>query len=217
MDLDPYEIAEKIKKPVDKWPGRCHEIAADLLDTGLLEPGAELRYGHWLGPVHPKCPVACFYQSHQAGLLFQRHGWVQLVDQRVVDPTRWVFEAAEPYIYAGPNDHYDIGGNHLRMSLLGPPPRFVRREDLPPEERNATSAVFLRREDFDPEAWIFIRGHFFHDSPYLTGAQALWLASLDPRDLDEHCRTIYETFISRGLRGMIPIDNVHWVLGRDAY
>lgn len=44
-----------------------------------------------------------FYTRSKAG--FCRHGWVELEDGCVLDPTRWVFEHVEPYIYVGdPSD-----------------------------------------------------------------------------------------------------------------
>src|SRR5688572_27046285 len=94
------QVEKAIGVPVDKWSGNCYSIACSILRARLVK--GRPAYGHWLGPVHPKSP---FYSRSRAP--FQRHGWIVLEErgahaQRpglVLDPTRWVFEAAEPYIY----------------------------------------------------------------------------------------------------------------------
>lgn len=104
-ELKIAEVAKAIGVPVEKWSGNCYAIACSMLRAKLLK--GRPAYGHWVGDVHPRSP---FYSKTSP---FQRHGWV-VVEERgphaerpglVVDPTRWVFEAVEPYIYVGrPND-----------------------------------------------------------------------------------------------------------------
>lgn len=82
----------------------------------------EVRYGNWMGPIHPDCPEF-------GGRPFAHHGWVEKADGSIVDPTRWVFEHVKPYIYEGPNDHYDAGGNEIREARIGSRPPAL--EDVP--------------------------------------------------------------------------------------
>ena len=96
MKLTPAVIAKAIKLPVLQWPGRCFEVACAVVGAGLVPEGRAV-YGHWTGAVSPDAPVFG-KRSTQA---FQRHGWVVTPDGTVIDPTRWVFEAALPYIFEG--------------------------------------------------------------------------------------------------------------------
>lgn len=85
------------------WVARCYEISFRIVKAGLVK--GEAVYGHWLGPVHSKSHFA----DRGTKLPFVQHGWILLEDGRVLDPTRWVFEAKEPYLYVGePPDDWDI-------------------------------------------------------------------------------------------------------------
>jgi len=91
---------EDVCGPVEKWPGNCHAIAHAIVKAKLVDGIAV--YGHWTGPVHPQ---SSFYSRSKAG--FCRHGWVELADGRVLDPTRWVFENVKPYLYIGDPADFD--------------------------------------------------------------------------------------------------------------
>ena len=83
-----------------EWPGHCFEIAHAL----VAKVGIDGRpvYGFWTGPV----ASTKFFDGTARKV---RHGWVVTRDNRIVDPTRFVFECAAPYLYIGPNDHYRGG------------------------------------------------------------------------------------------------------------
>ena len=89
--------------PTDDWRGNCFALAAQAVTHGIVEGRAV--YGTWRGPISED---SIFFE-HQGEFVI--HGWVNLPDGRICDPTRWVFEAVEPYIYIGKNDHYDEGVN----------------------------------------------------------------------------------------------------------
>lgn len=97
------ECETAIGEPANAWAGRCYEISCKIVKAGLID-GGEAVYGHWVGPVHPESRFA-----NRRGLPFVLHGWIQLEDGCVIDPTRWVFEHVEPYLYVGePPDHWNI-------------------------------------------------------------------------------------------------------------
>lgn len=107
MNLDPELIAHAIDLPLDKWPGNCAGVAALILFHGLVDGKDE--YGFYLGPTEDGTMFA--------GKTMIRHGWIKLPDGRIYDPTRWVFEDVDPYIYVGHNtDDYDRGMRTVRTS-----------------------------------------------------------------------------------------------------
>jgi len=93
-DLTVAEVATAIGVPVQQWSGKCYAIACAILRAKLVK--GRPAYGHWTGPVHSASPFAS-----KGSLSFVRHGWIVLPNGAVLDPTRWVFEAVEPYLYHG--------------------------------------------------------------------------------------------------------------------
>jgi len=79
-------------------------VGRALLRDRIQDRRGRARHGHWTGDVA--------YGSHfdrRAQLPFIAHGWIQLDDGRVLDPTRWVFENVAPYLYVGePPDTWGI-------------------------------------------------------------------------------------------------------------
>lgn len=86
------EVEKAIKLPAKKWAGQCYGVATEMVKKGVVDGRAV--YGIWWGLIHPK--------SLFAGRAWTHHGWIVLYDHSVIDPTRWVFEHAKPYIYHGP-------------------------------------------------------------------------------------------------------------------
>lgn len=103
-------IAETIGIPIEQWEGNCHGIANALIEHEIVSGKTE--YGFWLGPIHKNS-----YFDHTQPLV--RHGWIKLHNGLICDPTRWVFEATEPYIYVGLPDHYDHGMRSTRRRRPG--------------------------------------------------------------------------------------------------
>lgn len=110
MNLDPDLIAHAIDLPLIKWPGNCAGVAGLILNHGIVEGKSE--YGFYLGRVEEG--------TRFAGKAMIRHGWIRLPDNQIYDPTRWVFEGDDPYIYVDWNDSdYDRGMRSVRTSDAG--------------------------------------------------------------------------------------------------
>jgi hypothetical protein len=90
------DVEKAIGIPAEEWKGRCFEIATKMVKAGLVE--GEPIYGHWVGPISRS---SHFAERRNTG--FTNHGWVLVNEEKqlVVDPTRWVFEARNPYIFIG--------------------------------------------------------------------------------------------------------------------
>lgn len=198
--LDVIEVARQIEVPIDWWPGQCYGIAGELLRKGVVE--GSLRYGHWCGPVSPDCVIESFAKG---AVMFCRHGWIEQDDNTIVDPTRYVFEAREPYIYIGENDHYDAGGNLFREATEKPCPNYSATD------KRVTLSVWK----FCPVAHRFVMAELFGGAPGITFDMAFWLANLALPRLREHARPIYKAFVDAGQGALIPTDNRTLVLGEE--
>ena len=200
MNLDAKSVAERIGIPLEHWPGQCYGISCALLRHGVVE--GSVRYGHFLGRVSPRCTRF----SHEAA--FQRHGWIELSDnETVVDPTRWVFADVDPYIYVGPKGkEYDVGGNQWREAMLRPCPEYH------PAKKRASLSIWK----FDQDAHRFVMDVLFEGAPGITDEMAFWLANLPLQGLKNHATAIYLALIEAGYKMTIPIDNLHFVLPREA-
>lgn len=89
-------VEKVIGQRASKWKGNCYGIAGALVAKKLVEGVAV--YGLYHGHIAKT--------SMFAGQPFARHGWVLAPDGTVIDPTRWVFEDVEPYIFEGhPRSH----------------------------------------------------------------------------------------------------------------
>lgn len=199
------EAEAAVGEPAAKWVARCYEIAYKLVDAGAVEGRAV--YGHYLGPV---LPGSVFHDRHRS-CGFTGHGWVSLPDGRVLDPTRWVFEAVAPYLYIGDaegassSEHggapleYDEGGNVWRERNLAPPPPF----------QPTVSRVELNLpQEASDHIYILLGG-----SPGVTVEQLLWLSNLPLARLGEHARAVFQAIVEAGHAGFLPIDNRRLVLG----
>ncbi len=227
------EAVEKaVGEPAKKWPKRCYEIAFRLVDSGILKaPSAIAVYGHWTGPVHPGSPFA---GRKRAG--FVAHGWVLIPEEGiVVDPTRWVFEAALPYIFIGSNpdalahDIIPCACGHIRDEHekgFFQPCTCCNCEDFESTEPiwyydeggNLFREKFSRRPPprFDPTRKVFkvdfgeasrwVHMLLASDEKY-TDEQLFWLANLPYKHLGYMVHAIYKGIINIGLPGLIPLDN----------
>ncbi|MFI5222680.1 MAG: hypothetical protein ACHQX3_00295 [Nitrospirales bacterium] len=181
-------VVEAIQIPLDSWPGNCYTIAAAMHRADLV-PGGLLRYGHYLGPV---AAASIFH-----GRPLVPHGWIEAPDGSIVDPTRFVFEAREPYIYKGPNNQqYDAGGNVFRKQNEGEAPQ--------PSGQEITLLVEL-----PPRIKALLR----NEGPNYTFSQLFWLANLSLFTLADDALDVYLALIDVDLAALIPIDNRRIVLG----
>jgi hypothetical protein len=195
----PAEAAEAIGLPLEAWSGQCYGVAVALVESGLVDGCAV--YGHWLGPVAEGSHFDTGFRP------FQRHGWIVLEDGSVVDPTRWAFEGVDPYIYHGPADHYDEGGNAFRSALRGPPPPLDLFED---------EVITVGQHQLPTSAWNWLEKRLGLESNYadegyepgmVSKAQLIWLAHLDPREMGGHAPAVIEMLDDLGMGALVPIDN----------
>lgn len=183
--------------PPDGWAGNCFGIATATVKHKLVPKGSAAVYGHWLGPIHSE---SMFFLPNRP---FVQHGWVILPDQTVCDPTRWVFEHVSPYIYYGPADHYDEGGNQVRTQLIGiHPPRYS------PDD----TQFEITKDVLPTSAWRFVEKLLDLFNPnvpigVVSYNQLHWLGNQSPQRLGYHVVPIYRAFQKLGLKAMIPIDN----------
>lgn len=188
---DVHEIGKQIGTPVEDWKGRCHEIAGGLIDMKLVT--GRLIYGHYLGPVSEHSMFA-----NKLELPFIQHGWIIHESGMVVDPTRWVFEHEEPYIFIDlfgeNNDQYDEGGNVWRATQTRPPPDFRKSDQV------------VETDTLDPAVRWFIMSLLSYP-PKVTSKHVFWLANLPPDTLGSLVSDIYQWIIDRDFPGFIPIDN----------
>lgn len=179
------------------WHGQCYAAACEL--ENYLEGHA--RYGAWWGPVGKVARLFFTVVELGNGEQFTRHGWFELPDGLICDPTRWAFEDLEPYIYVGPNDYYDLGANHLKELVRNPAPLFS------PAEKPV--AVGFGTELW---RWIIEVSGVEHAQPTLP--LVFWLVNLPLSILGERAALIYRALREAGYEALIPIDNREFVLGQ---
>jgi hypothetical protein len=121
----------------------------------------------------------------------------------IIDPTRWVFEADFPYIYVGPSDHYDMGGNALRAAMRSPCPPYSASEP------RSSLAVWK----YDRAAHAFVMTVMFGGAPGVTEHMTRWLANAPLPELGPYAEAIYKAIVDAGWKADIPIDNFRAVLG----
>ena len=180
--------------PASGWKGKCYLIASMLVDHKLVDGVAV--YGHWVGPVKPG---TMFYRK--SGMGFVQHGWVLRADKTVVDPTRWVFEGRDPYLYAGPADHYDEGGNRLREARVSLPPAYdpeVRVIKVGTAVSADTCRFLMAALNVDPTK---------QPTRAFTVWQLAWVMNLPPSMLGDHLKGVYRAAERLKLTAHIPIDN----------
>lgn len=186
------QVAGKIGVPLQDWPGNCFAIATRTVEAGVVDGRAV--YGHYLGPV---AEGSIFF-----GRRLIRHGWILTAAGRIIDPTRWVFDNAPPYILdtAAQDPAYDEGGNRLMQAMQRPAPDHDatgKRVVLPSEVQDLVTTLLGRSA---PQT-------------HLCWAEAHWLATLSLGVLGEHAQAVYESLAAAGFQALIPWDNRIKVLG----
>ena len=67
------------------------------------------------------------YYHTSDGSTVTDHGWIELDDGNICDPTRWTLDDTEPDIYVGPmTGEYDLNGARWERELEALRDRFVR-------------------------------------------------------------------------------------------
>ena len=192
MSLSIQKVVDTIGIPTEEWRGNCFGIANELVKHNLVRGKAV--YGNYHGFIHENCPEF-------GGRKFPHHGWVAR-RSTIVDPTRWVFENVDPYIYIGPKDNpdYDFGGNALRKKFMRPAPIFdstQRSFNLPDVIKSFVQFVLG-----DTRSKICLQ-------------QVVWLANLPLDILGKFAKPLYQWIAEDiGFPAWIPIDNRLHILGQ---
>jgi hypothetical protein len=194
------EAADAIGVDVPSWQGRCYEIACAI--RGKFDIDCRPCYGHWLGPVAP----GSFF-ADRAKAPFQRHGWLQLEDGRIIDPTRWVFENVEPYIFFAKDEqgYYDEGGDVWRKTMNAV-------KEVPGADADPRKVPLVFRDDV-PDTVLFIIEIFDQDPKDLNLLQVAYLANMSRDELGKHAYPIFSAIDAAGQGAFIPIDNYEKILG----
>jgi len=189
-----------------------------------------VRRGHWLGPIGPRSAYA-----DRAGLPFHAHSWIQgnglsiidpvrhkqllvrtdtpsrtdladaMIVDPIIDPTRFAFTGEAPFIYIGPSDYYDAGGNRWRMATM--------RSVPVPSYRAQDQRIEL---DLPHETWRFIamlvagNGYPFGVA---TFPMLMWVGNLPLQVLGDHAKPIFQALVRAGHGAIAPLDNRRLVLG----
>lgn len=180
--------------PVSKWAGNCYSIAVMCVEKNVIS--GKPRYGHYRGPIHKD---SMFARNITIG--FCQHGWVELADGRIWDPTRWVFECVEPYIYVGKNDHYDVGGNVARKRFKMPAPAFDAGKKVLDLDLEDSMLSIVRMMLGDTR-----------ESKTFTVEQVAWVSTEDPASFGGGAQLLYEELARLKMDAFVPLDNWRLVM-----
>jgi len=178
---DLVAVGEKIGIDVLDWPNRCFEVACAFIKHRIII--GKPCYGMYCGPISDK--------SVFAGRRFARHGWIFTPHGFIVDPTRWVFEAIDPYLFITRSQaEYDLGS--MRMRHLG-------RSSFPADDLSE-KCISL---DVSNEILEQYAGP--GDWSKLTKPQVHWLATVMPDTSDDYIKML-NAICKAGQQMFIPVD-----------
>lgn len=193
------DIEKAIGIPAKKWSKRCYEISCAILNSGIIDGLAV--YGHYNGLVVEGSP---FYKK-----TFIRHGWIVTPDGKIIDPTRWVFECVEPYIFVAKESHpdYDRGGEAFRNFFQSVVP-------IPVPEFNPESKVIFELEDEEYKLLFSAILGLDDVCDRVCVEQFFWAANRPLGTLKDMAKPLYIWLEEKGYSGFIPIDYRIIVLGQ---
>ena len=178
---DVRAVADAIGIPYTLWASKCHEIAILCVKKRLVPKGSKTVYGLWHGEIVD--------DSLFAGRPFTHHGWVELPDGRIYDPTRFAFLGVGPAIWVGHNSgEYDPGGNAYRQTRETPRPTKKGRQI---KTTKAQQNVLQR----------------FTNDDVLYLSDIFWLANLSLDTLGTSAVEVFSILDKLNYSAFIPIDN----------
>ena len=186
---------------VNRWKGNCYHVAYRIVEEDVLMTDCRAVYGHYLGYISKHSIF-----RNRRGMPFCQHGWIELSNGDIVDPTRWVFEARDPYIAFIKKDdvvagEYDEGGNEWRHATQNPPPVYNADD----------KQVSFRYDEFDKldgRTYVLgLLGDKRKEIDSLSQSQIFWMANLSLQTLGIFAREIYAYIESVGCDAFIPWDN----------
>lgn len=198
--LSAAPLAKCLDLPPLEWVMRCHEISAMAIGSGCIT-GSTI-YGNYYGPISSECPMEEWILRSQQGIPV-RHGWIRQPSNVIIDPTRWVFEGADPYvalILSGDKEHqeYDPGAQILRAHTAGPLPT-----------RGSDKLEHSLELDKSLITWSKLMLQDKQGPPY-TVLQIMWLANVTPAVLGMVAPFFYRALADAGYKTAIPVD--YWDL-----
>lgn len=224
-------VEEIIGIKAKNWEMRCHEIASLIVDRGIVAGRAV--YGHYLGPVSA---AEDSLWKGRSDLPFVHHGWIELEDGRIMDPTRWSFEAKKPYIFIQDSNIEeqcrtcnDVEDEHehgfFRQCTVCDCPDFEARKLEYDEGGNRFRRYILKPPPaFNPaseklkiairkrsRATVLLR---LKNPPWISVEQGFWLANVPVDEFGELVMgDLYAALIKGGHGPWIPIDNRNKICG----
>lgn len=168
----------------ESWPNNCYAVATALVD--LLPLTARTAYGFWYGT-----------DVRNPGEELSRHGWA-LLNGFVLDPTRWVFEQREPYLFVQKTSkakEYDEGMTQLREAFEHSSPK-----------RDLSQKQFAFKWDLDETTFLT---NLFGESRswnILTCEECFWIANKPPKRILPIVESFYKQLKGYDLLALVPID-----------
>jgi hypothetical protein len=191
---DITKIAKRINWPVKGWPTNCYAVAVAIHQAKLVPAKSACRYGVWWGPMRSK--------THFRNQTFAHHGWIELPDKRIYDPTRFVFENAKPYIWIGENTdgYYDIAGQRLNQQFY---------EEFPARKEPGILITEAQRRDLA----IFMPSVMEENPDF---GQMMWMAHYPTDKMGDKAKRIIQIFEELKLSALVPLDVRRYVLENDS-
>lgn len=220
------DVEKAIGVPATRWEGNCYSIATKIVEAGLV--GGAAVYGHYTGPISRHG-----YWKDRVNNSIVRHGWILLKDGRILDPTRWSFEAKDPYLaLIEPGLGVVCGCGHVveehGHGFFSPCeacscPDFQAEPD-PYDDYDEGGNRFYESNlkpcpAFDGSQRVvslklkggaahLVKSLMPHKELKISLGQAFWLANLPVGKLHPHAVTVYEAFKEAGYNSLVPIDNL---------
>jgi hypothetical protein len=185
-------IQDAINTPFERWKGNCYHISCQIVKSGIIKGKAV--FGKYYGQVDD--------QSMFAGGIFINHGWIETPEGKIIDPTRWVFENKEPYIFETDknNKDYDRGSNFMKSIFNNAIPAFDE----------STKIITIEDESIDLLFSAILGEHKQHKK--ITVDQAVFIGSQSLDFYGENAKTIFTWFKENNLAFFIPIDNYDMIM-----
>ncbi len=192
------QVEKAIGIPAKDWEGNCYGVACLILKHKLVQ-GSPV-YGLYLGEINPDG-----YWESRSGSPAVHHGWIDLKDGGILDPTRWSFEAVNPYLFYSRDaslEEYDAWGMKTRQYNRRPPPAIQPGEKM----------VSLKLSKPDSALVLSLFGERKTPAKIaLSISQLFWLANLSPLDLGSSAERIFDAIEKVGHKSFIPIDSRAYV------
>lgn len=194
---------EAVIGPSEQWKGNCYGVAEAILQSGLLQPVIDrfgliqVTYGQYFGVV--------LSGNQFSGKAFVRHGWLEIEEGIVIDPTYWVFVNEEPELRVCGIEDYDMAARRLRSVVL--------KDNNAPEFQEADGVIRWTVNDPDVTSSVaeLLGKNSRVNDGLITVNQVRWLGNRPLSELRSNAPAIYGAIDLLGFRAMIPLDNRRYV------